>query len=248
MDDEMQPERVKKRRKIAERHRLEKEKAIELETKSGRMEMFIKIGILSILALIPLDFTIAMYPILFGTVIGVELASVLYFLMQGLGIFFGVGLFSAGRRMSRDSGVYGGIFQLDASIIATVNISIFLIVNPLRYTQQDLIINSLYYGLNTISSITMLIFSILTSFFLLLVGTNSQKHSLKYPIAISGLLWLVQLFVPVFRPSPYQDPTFYTVISAFTWVLYGLTAFCLWKILYDYEGVSPLQAASFKLK
>lgn len=218
-----------------------------MEEKTGRMEKFIKIGILSILAVIPLDFTVSMYPILWG-VIPVELAYVLYFIMQGLGILFGVGVFYAGRRMTRDSGVYGGIFQLDASIIAILNISIFLVVNPLQYTQEYLIINSLYYGLNTISSITMLIFSILISFFFLLVGTNSQRHSLKYPIAITGILWLVQLFIPAFRPSAVQDPTIYTAISAFTWVVYGLTAFCLWKILYDYEGVSPLPAAPFKLK
>jgi len=247
MDDEIQTERVNKRRKIAERRRLEKEKKVDIEEKAGRMKMFIKIGILSILAVIPLDFTVSMYPILWGD-ISVELAYVLYFLIQGLGILFGVGVFYAGRRMSRDSGVYGGVFQLDASVIAIINISAFLIVNPLRYTQQDLIINSLYYGLNTISSITMLIFSILISFFFLLVGTNSQRHSLKYPIAITGILWLVQLFIPVFRPSPTQDPMLYTAISAFTWIVYGLTAYCLWKILYDYEGVSPLQAAPFKLK
>ena len=248
MDDHIQAERVKKRRKIAERRRLEKEKVIGMETKNHRAELFIKIGIWSIVGLIPLDFIITIYPVLLGTDISVELAYVLYFLMQGLGILFGIGLFYAGRRMSRDSGLYGGIFQLDASLITLVNVSVFLIVNPLRYTQQDLIINSLYYGLNTISSITMLLFSILISFFFLLVGTNSQRHSLKYPIAITGILWLAQLFIPMFRPSPSQDPTLYIIISAFTWVVYGLTAFCLWKILYDFEGVSPLQAAPFKLK
>lgn len=248
MDDELQAERVKKRRKIAERRRLEKEKVIGFEIKTERTELFIKIGIWSIIGLIPLDFTIAIYPILLGTDISVELAYVLYFLMQGLGILFGIGVLYAGRRMSRDSGVYGGVFQLDASIVTIVNVAIFLIVSPLRYTQQDLIVNSLYYGLNTISSISMLLFSILISFFFLLVGTNSQRHSLKYPIAITGILWLAQLFIPMFRPSPTQDPTLYVIISAFTWVVYGLTAYCLWKIRYDFEGVSPLQAAPFKLK
>jgi hypothetical protein len=247
MDDEIQAERVKKRRKIAERHRLEKQKADELKTKSNRAELFIKIGVLSILAMIPVDFTVVVYPVLWGTM-SMELQSVLYILIQGLAILFGLGMFYAGRRMSRDSGVYGGVIQLDSAVISIVGILIFLIVNPLYYTQEYLIVSSLYSGLNTIISFTTLGFSILISFFFLLVGTNSQRQSLKYPVAITGILWLAQLFIPVFRPSPTQDLTLYIGISAFTWVVYGLTAYCLWKILYDYEGVSPLQAAAFKLK
>jgi hypothetical protein len=80
------------------------------------------------------------------------------------------------------------------------------------------------------------------------VGTSSQKKNLKYQLSITGILWLANLFVPALRPSPFQDANLFIGFSAFTWILYGLTAYGFWKILYDYEGVTPLQAAPFKLK
>ena len=248
MEDEVERERTVKRKRIAERRKLEREKDVQDVKKTERMELFLKLGIISIVALIPVDFIVTMYPILFGTIMTLEVAAFTFFLMQGLGVLFGLGTIYAGKRVSRDSGMYGGVFQLDGAIIAILNLAVFLIVSPLRYTQQDLIVNSLYYGLNTISSITVLIFTILIAIFLLIVGTNSQKKNLKYLLALTGILWLANLFVPAFRPSLYQDVTLYTAFSAFTWVLYGLTAYGFWKILYDFEGVTPLKPEAFKLK
>jgi len=248
MEDEIEHERKVKRRKMAERRRLEKSTEIRKVKQTARLELFIKFGIISILASIPVNFFYTMYPFIFSPTITVEVYAILYFLTYSLGILFGLGLIYAGKRMSRDTAIYGGVFQLDGAILAILNLSIYLIVNPFRYTQQELIINSLINGFTIIFSVTSLIFSIMISIFLILVGVNSQKKNLKYLLAITGIFWLASLFVPAFRPSPYQDMTLYIAFSAFTWIVYGLTAYSFWKILYDFEGVEPLKEAPFRLK
>jgi len=162
-------------------------------------------------------------------------------------ILFGLGMYYAGRKMTRDTGVYGGMFQIDGSIIGIISITIFLVVDPLRYTQADVIVNSMFYGLETVSSITLLIFSLLIAFFFILVGSNTQKQPIKYVVMITGLLWLVNLFIPAFQPTYAQDPTLYSILSGFTWVIYCLTAVCFWKLISD-EDLIPKVFAPYRIK
>jgi hypothetical protein len=251
MEDEHTPERLERRRKVAERRKLRKEKDLLSKRASIRMELFMKIGIVSIISLIFVEFFASIYyPVILGEVMSLDIAAITYYLMQALSLLFGVGLYFAGKKMSRDSGVYSAIFQIDGSIIAALNLSVFLIANPVRYTQTDLIVNSLYMGLDTISSISLLIFGLLVAFFFILMGTNIQKQSYKYLLIITGLLWLVKLFVPAFSPSPSVDPVIYSVIVSFSWVVYGLTAICFYKMIYEPEVVPTqvIQPTTFRLK
>lgn len=240
MEDESERTRLEKRRKRYEKRQLEREKLKPLEVKSFKDDLFIKIGIISILALIIVDFYVTMTPFFSIGTMGFEIAAITFFLMQALGICFGLGLFFAGKRMERETGKYGGVFQIDGSIIAAINLSVFLIANPLQYTQEDLIVNSLYFGLETVSSIAILIFTLLVAFFFILIGSNSQVHPLRYIMMVVGILWLVELFLPALSPSPYSDPVTYSIISAFTWIVYALTAYCLWKILDQSENLKPV--------
>ena len=244
MEAEKTGKRLEKRKKKMERRRLEREKAELEKRRAYRIEFFMKLGMLSIVALIVVDFVVTMYPIFMTEPMAFEVATVSFYLMQIFGILFGLGVYYAGKRMLRDTGIWGGVFQIDASIIATLNLSIFLIANPLRYTQTDLIINSLYFGLETISSILLLIYTILIAFFFILIGANSQAHPIRYFIMITGVLWLVELFLPALKPSVSVDPVLYSILSGFTWVVYGLTAYCFWKMIYEYEDLLPTTSPS----
>ncbi|MFX1295548.1 MAG: hypothetical protein ACFFD2_11955 [Promethearchaeota archaeon] len=244
MENEKTGKRMERRRKRLERRRIEQEQIKTEAEKNRRIELFIKIGIICLLAFIVVDFFISMYPIFMSKPMSFELSAVTFFVMQGVGIGFGVGLYFAGKRMTRDTGIYGGVFQIDGSIIAIINISIFLIANPVRYTQADVIVNSLYFGIDAVSSISLLIFGIFIAFFFLLIGTNSRKHLLS----ATGLLWFIELFLPAFTPSPYVDPVFYSVTVGFSWAVYGLTAFCFWKILYEYEALKAPKIPTYRIK
>ncbi len=248
MEDESIGKRSEKRRKKIERRKIEREVEEKKESQSRRIELFIRLGILSLLALIIVDIFVSMYPIFATESMSFEMAAVSYYLMQGFGIVFGLGLYYAGKRVLRDTGTYSGVFQIDGSLIAIVNLTIFLIVNPLRYTQADLIVNSLYFGLETISSVTLLIFSLLVAFFFILVGTSSQTRPLKYIVMLTGVLWLVELFIPAFSPSPYVDPMTYGIIAGFSWLVYGLSAYCLWKMLYQLEALKAAPPPLYRIK
>ncbi|HUX99527.1 MAG TPA: hypothetical protein VMV49_08245 [Candidatus Deferrimicrobium sp.] len=251
MEDDHTPERLERRKKVAERRRLRKEKELLAQKGNIRSELFMKIGIISILSLILIEFFASIYyPVILGELMTLEIASITYYLIQVLSLLFGIGLYYAGKKMSRDSGTYSGIFQMDGAIIAAMNLSIFLIANPVRYTQADLIINSLYMGLDTISSISLLIFGLLIAFFFILMGTSIQKQSFKYLLIITGLLWLVKLFLPAFSPSPSADPVVYSIVVSFSWIVYGLTAFCFFKMIYEAEIIpaQAIQPTTFRLK
>jgi hypothetical protein len=248
MTDESERGRLAKRRKRMERRRLEREVAQQKVVSDVRIELFLKLGILCLLALIVVDFFITMYPMFISTAMTFEVASITYFLKQGLSIGFGFGLYYAGKRMKRDTGIYGAVFQIDGSIIASLNLAMFLIANPLIYTHKDQLVNSIYFGLETISSISFLIFSIFVAFFLILVGSTSQQTPLRWIVMITGVLWLVELFLPILAPSAFTDPVTYTITSGITWLVYGLTAFCFWKFIFEYEGLLPTQPASYQIK
>ncbi|TFG06021.1 MAG: hypothetical protein EU536_00325 [Promethearchaeota archaeon] len=242
-------ERKERRRKIAERRRLRQDDDV-VEQGSGQgkhAELLVKFGIVAVLAFIPIDFFIKFYPIITNSILSFEVSATAYIFMQVMGILFGLGLCVAGIKMTRDTGKWGGVLQVDGSIIGIVSVSIYLIVSPLSYTQQDVIVNSLFYGLETVSSITLLIFTLLTAFFFILIGSNSQVKPLKYIIIGTGFLWLVQLFIPAFRPSPFVDLALYSVVSSIAWVVYGLTAFALWKIMAS-DDLIPSPTAPYRIK
>ncbi|NVM54179.1 MAG: hypothetical protein HWN66_10805 [Candidatus Helarchaeota archaeon] len=248
MAEEISRKRLAKRRKKAERRRLQREQEEVDKKMNFRTEILMKIGIFAVLAFIPIDFFVKFYPIITGTLLTFEVAAIAFIFIEILGILFGLGLYYAGKKMTRDTGIYSGMFQIDGSIIGIVSITIFLIANPLPYTQADLIVNSLFYGLETISSIALLIFSLLIAFFFIIVGSNSQKQPLKYIIMITGVLWIIELFIPIFIPAPTADIRLYSIIAGLTWVVYGLTAYCFWKIISDYEGLKPLAAEPYRIK
>ncbi len=246
MSDEIIERRKDRRKRIAQRRRLRDDREETEKKISIRAELFMKIGIFAVLAFIPVDFFIRFYPFIGGN-LSMEMASTAYLFMEVLGILFGIGLYYAGKKLIRDSGVYGGMFQINASIIGIIGISLFLIVNPLLYTQTDLIVNSIYYGMNIVASITLLIFSLLIGAFFLLTGSSYQKQPIKYVIMITGLLWFAQLFLPVFTPSPADDFTLYSIISGFSWFVYIFTAFCFWKMIVD-EDIIPTAGTPYKIK
>ncbi|MFX1297634.1 MAG: hypothetical protein ACFFD2_22645 [Promethearchaeota archaeon] len=247
MSDDIERRRLSKKKRKAEKRRMERDLIEKQRKQNFRIELFMKIAIFSVLAFIPVEFFMKFYPIITNTALSFELTSIAFILLEALGILFGIGLYFAGKKMKRDTGIYSGAFQIDGSILGLVGISVYLIVNPLRYTQGDVIVNSLYYGLETVSSITLLIFSLLIAFFFILVGTNVEKQSLKYITMIIGLLWLVNLFIPAFTPAPSSDLTLYSIITGFAWAIYILTAYGLWKMLTD-EGMQPSPTAPYRIK
>ncbi|NVM27368.1 MAG: hypothetical protein HWN65_00890 [Candidatus Helarchaeota archaeon] len=248
MADEIKRKRLAKRRKMAERRRLAKEQEVFEQQKNFRIILFIKLGIFAVLFFIPVDFFINIYPTMINATYAPEVTGVAFLVWQILGIIFGLGLYYAGKRMTRNSGIYGGIFQVDGSIIGAIGFAVVLIVNPLQYTQESVIINSLYYGLQTVSAFSLLFFGLLIGFFFVLVGSNSQKQPLKYVVIITGILWLINLFLPMIRPPIQADFTVYLIFTSFTWFIYCITAYCLWKILTDYEGLIPATTAPYRIK
>ncbi|MHA1132564.1 MAG: hypothetical protein ACTSQ8_00280 [Candidatus Helarchaeota archaeon] len=248
MEEEQQGKRLAKRKKRLERRRLERERAVQARESKVRIDLFLKIGIFCLLGLIVVDVFIKMYPIFSSTIMSFDSATLFYYLKQGLGIGFGFALYYAGKRVKRDTGIYGAAFQIDGSVLGILNLSIFLIANPFRYTQEDLVVNSIYFGIETISSISFLIFGILVAFFFILVGSNSQQQPLRWIVMITGILWLVVLFLPVLTPSATSDPVVYSITSAVTWVTYGLTAFVFWKMIYEFDGFLPTTPSNYQIK
>ncbi|MHA1267365.1 MAG: hypothetical protein ACTSRS_19155 [Candidatus Helarchaeota archaeon] len=247
MDDDTIEKRRARRRKIAERRRLREMQEVLTKPSPISGDLFIQLGIISLFIIIIVDFLTNFYPLLSGFELSLEISYVTFFLRHSALIMFGIALFFAGRKMSRDTGIFGGMLQIDSSICYMVGIIIYLIMNPLYYTIAEIQAQSILFGLQVVSSVLLLLFGLLVAFFFFLIGSNSQKYPLKYIVLVTGFLWLIQLFLPAFTPSPTADPTLYSIISSVIWITYGLTAYCFWKMVKT-EDLVPSPTAPYRIK